>query len=386
MRLSNVGTLVVCAALFLTAVGAGFFWGRASTTRSNNAAGTDNPATRSAQSSPALTAVDKINATLPSGFRADVYAGGINYPVTVAADPDGNVYVGSLVNHKGEVYAYRSKADGSAGKRNVFAADLPPVTGILVSRGRVIVSTRGTVFSFRDSNSDGIAEERIILFSDLPVSKEIPIHSNQGMARGPDGALYFGVGASCNACVEDNPMQATVARCNPKAHACKVYARGLRNVYDVAFRPSDGSLFGADNGADTIGNATLDIEDEINEIEAGKNYGWPFCWGKSRGLHCTGAEPALVEIQPHSAPAGLSFYTGKSFPHEYREDLFVSLWGARKVIRVNLEPRGDTYRTTVIDFVRLNRPVDVVTNPDGDLLVADADAGRVYRIRYEGES
>jgi hypothetical protein len=35
-----------------------------------------------------------------------------------------------------------------------------------------------------------------------------------------------------------------------------------------------------------------------------------------------------MEIQAHSAPLGLSFYTGVMFPAEYRGDLFVALHGS----------------------------------------------------------
>jgi glucose/arabinose dehydrogenase len=96
--------------------------------------------------------------------------------------------------------------------------------------------------------------------------------------------------------------------------------------------------------------------------------------------------PALAEIGPHAAPAGVTFYTGSMFPPEYRNNLFIALWGdaGRTVIRVVLSRHNARYSAKTSDFVGLSRPIDVATAPDGSLLVADTNAGRIYRIIWEG--
>jgi glucose/arabinose dehydrogenase len=199
---------------------------------------------------------------------------------------------------------------------------------------------------------------------------------------GPDGKLYFGMGSSCNACIETNELNATVLRCDPDRGSCEVFANGLRNVFEVAFHPTDGVLFGGDNGIDTVGEAKLDTDDELNLIEEGNDYGYPFCWGANRGMRCNKKTPSLVEFAPHAAPAGLAFYTGNQFPSDYRNNLFVTLWGdtGRSVVRVELHREEDGYRTTVSDFMRLDRPVDVAVPPNGTLLVLDVGTSAVYRV------
>lgn len=337
---------------------------------------------------PSLIELSQINETLPPGFRATVYARDIPYPTTLAVDTQGNVYVGSLEeDNQGNVYVYSDRdEDGLLDKRALFWGPSTPITGILLRQQDVYVASRGKISVLRDRNGDYVADSVRVIIDDLPHSKQQPIHANNGLAYGPDGWLYFGMGASCNACLEPNSLRATVLRCNPRGGACKVFARGLRNVYDVAFHPLDGTLFGADNGSDAIGGASLDVEDEINLIVEDGEYGWPFCWGKQRGLECGNALPALAELQPHAAPAGLTFYTGSSFPRGYRNNLFVALWGdtGRSVVRVILSPREEGYSARISDFVRLDRPVDVITGPDGSLLIADTDTGRIYRITYDG--
>jgi glucose/arabinose dehydrogenase len=83
------------------------------------------------------------------------------------------------------------------------------------------------------------------------------------------------------------------------------------------------------------------------------------------------------------------FYTGGLFP-EWRNNAFVTLYGAlsgdpgigRKVQRVALTRDADgTWRGDVYDFATgLDRPLDVVTGPDGAIYVADFGAGVVYRL------
>jgi glucose/arabinose dehydrogenase len=335
-----------------------------------------------------LTTLTEINRTLPPGFRATLYARNITYPTTLTADPQGNVYVGTLEpDYRGKVYVYSDHDNyGTPDNKTLFWGPTTAITGLYVRGADVYVASRGKVSILKDLDGDFVADTRRDIVKDLPISTQHPVHANNGLAMGPDGWLYFGMGASCNACIERNRQNATVLRCNPNDGTCDVFARGLRNVYDVTFHPTDQSLFGTDNGADAIGGALLDIEDEINIIERNSHYGWPLCWGKHKGLECGDSVPALAEIRPHSAPAGLTFYTGSMFPPEYRDNLFIALWGnaGRAVIRVVLSRQKGRYSAELSDFVRLDRPVDVATAPDGSLLIADSNAGRIYRITYAG--
>ena len=334
-----------------------------------------------------LTRLTEINRTLPSGFRATVYATNITYPTTLTADRQGNVYVGTLEpDHRGNVYVYSDRDDnGTPDNKTLFWGPTTAITGLYLRGADVYVASRGKISILRDLDGDFVADTRTDIVKDLPISRQHSVHANNGLAMGPDRWIYFGMGASCNACIERNRQNATVLRCNPDDGTCKVFARGLRNVYDVAFHPTDQSLFGTDNGADAIGGAFLDIEDEINVIERNGHYGWPFCWGRHKGLECNDTVPALAELRPHTAPAGLTFYTGSMFPPEYHNNLFIALWGntGRAVIRVVLSRQKGRYSAEISDFVRLGHPVDVTTGPDGSLLIADTNAGRIYRITYE---
>jgi len=171
-----------------------------------------------------------------------------------------------------------------------------------------------------------------------------------------------------------------------------------------SFHPETGVMYATDNGRDNLGE---DIPpDEINIIEDGKNYGWPICYGKN--IHDTDFDkniyfrnpcmepfemPSFIDLQAHSAPLGLTFYSGDSFPQEYRGDLFVAYHGSWN----RIVPTGykivsiDMLNITVKDFATgwltggnvLGRPVDIIVADDGSLFVSDDNAGKIYRISYK---
>jgi glucose/arabinose dehydrogenase len=100
-------------------------------------------------------------------------------------------------------------------------------------------------------------------------------------------------------------------------------------------------------------------------------------------------------IQPHSAPLGMTFYTGTSFPTEYRGSAFVAFHGSwnranrtgYKVARVLMndgQPTGE-YEDFLTGFVIDNnrvwgRPVGVTATRDGALLVSDDASGAIWRV------
>lgn len=99
------------------------------------------------------------------------------------------------------------------------------------------------------------------------------------------------------------------------------------------------------------------------------------------------APPALL-LPAHSAPLGMTFYSGEQFPEAMRGDLFLALHGAYDhpiVDGVAGEPQDFLTGFTIDSVDRwLGRPVDVQVGPDGSLWVTDDAKGRVYTIRYTG--
>ncbi|RMG46770.1 MAG: hypothetical protein D6718_04955 [Acidobacteria bacterium] len=135
-----------------------------------------------------------------------------------------------------------------------------------------------------------------------------------GLAVGPDGKLYVGVGdlEMPSAAQDDASLAGKVLRVNldgsvpadnPTAGSL-VFAKGFRDVKDLAINPDtarpNGTVYGNDLGA----NGSAD--DEINAVRAGGEYGWNITSGNSGGAH----DDPLVSYQPTIAPEGVEVLSG----------------------------------------------------------------------------
>ena len=112
-----------------------------------------------------------------------------------------------------------------------------------------------------------------MLADDLPDAGQ---HANRVLAVGPDGKLYLSVGSTCNECNESNPENATLLQMNPDGKSRRIFASGLRNTIGFDWNPRDGKLWGMDQGMDWLGDD--DQPEELNRIEQGKRYGWPYIY------------------------------------------------------------------------------------------------------------
>ena len=320
---------------------------------------------------------------VPPGFGANVFFLGLSNPTSIAVSDDGVVYVSQ---QDGAIAALMDMdSDGEADSVELYARGFPAPLGLAHRDDTLYVSSRGSVTALRDSDRDGQPDDVETIVSELPTG----IHQNNGLAFGPDGKMYLTLGSTCNACQERSELSATILQFNLDGTGRRVYASGLRNVYDIAFHPVDGTLFGADNGRDEL---ELNVPEELNLLVDGGNYGWPDCWGDGQGSNCEGTLPPIAEMEQRSSANGLVFYTGGMFPGEYTNDLFIAQWGShlrdtgRKIVRVELEREGESYRAEVSDFaLGIDRPLDVAQAPDGSLLVTDYGSGTIYRIYWKGQ-
>jgi glucose/arabinose dehydrogenase len=110
------------------------------------------------------------------------------------------------------------------------------------------------------------------------------------------------------------------------------YASGIRNPVGIAFYPGTHDLFVAANERDGLGDNLP--PDYFTYVKPGGFYGYPWSYtGKLPDPDLGAKRPDMVAkaITPdvlfpaHSAPTGLVFYTGDSFPADYKGDAFVSL-------------------------------------------------------------
>jgi glucose/arabinose dehydrogenase len=363
--------------------------------------GTDRDVLRPTPRAPtdALTA----SLQLPPGFSLGVFASGLAHARMLAVHQQ-HVYL-TRPNQGDVVRLIDADGDGVAEDRKVVLADLPGVHGIVIKEPNVYVATPTHVYRAVLLPSGDLATPTPII-DDLPAGGQ---HPNRTLAVGPDDKLYITVGSPCDACPIDNPEYATVLRAELDGSRREIFARGLRNTLGFGWHPSTGELWGMDHGSDWRGN---DIPpEELNRIEAGKDYGWPYCFGQrvvdpviqepvgsSKAAYCPMTTPPVLENQAHQAPIGLVFYTAEQFPADYRGSAFVALRGSwnripatgYKVARVVFD---NGQPTRIEDFVsgfliengsaEFGRLAGIAVDSRGSLLFTDDENGVIYRVSHQ---
>ncbi len=346
---------------------------------------------------------------LPAGFTITVFAEELGNIRMMAQAEDGSLYL--TRREQGDVIRLAdADGDGAAdGPPEVVASDLPYVHGIALQEGRLYLAT-DTQLLAGELDGEGMVGELETLIDDLPDAGQ---HPNRTMAFGPDGMLYLTIGSTCNACAETNPEAASLLQVEADGSARTVFASGLRNTIGFGFHPETGELWGMDHGTDWRGDDSP--PEELNRLEEGLNYGWPYCYGflEADGLfsqeppgmtkeqYCTELTTGpVLTYTAHSAPIGMVFYGGAQFPTNYQGGAFVAMRGSwnrqpptgYKVVFLRFadgEPVGfaDFLSGFLLPDVpaHFGRLAGLLVAQDGSLLVGDDTNGVLYRVTYTGE-
>ena len=158
----------------------------------------------------------------------------------------------------------------------------------------------------------------------------------------------------------------------------ELYSIGHRNVQGILVDDA-GRVFSHEHGPRG--------GDEINLIEAGKNYGWPkITYGIdyngsqiSPYTELPGLEQPLVYWDPSIAPSGMTLYQGELFPG-WQGSLLVSALAGKEVRRVELKGNAAGEQESL--FTELDQRFrDVRTGPDGAVyLLTDSPSGQLLRV------
>lgn len=355
-----------------------------------------------AQPQPAPATAPLPDLKVPEGFKISVFASGIAGGRLMAVAPDGTIYIAK--QGAGEIVALPDKnKDGVADETIVVAKGLTRPHSVAFHKGYLYIATNPAVLRMKYNNGkvEGTPEK----FIDLPVSTTA--HWTRTIGWGKDNRLYVSIGSSCNVCEEEDARRTTIMVYNEDGSGGKPFAKGLRNAIGFDWDPRTGKMWADDMGQDKIGEEKP--SDEINLIEEGKHYGFPYfimnnepnpdpemkkAKGSMKPEQCT---PPALELQAHSSPIDVKFYTGKQFPAAYRGALLVALHGTSgnnraekigyKVVRVVFK---NGKAVGVEDFVSgwlknnqsSGRPAGLITGADGALYISDDGKGFIYRVSY----
>jgi len=337
---------------------------------------------------------------LPDGFSIEIFAEGLEGPRQLALGDHGTVFAGT--SKSGNVYAVHiDDGDNVAPGLYVIDQDLDLANGVAFRFGSLYVGALDRILRYDDIESmlDHPPEPDVVT-TDLPDKSH---HGRRYLRFGPDDFLYVAVGAPCNVCEEVG--FAEILRMYPDGSGMGIHAKGVRNSVGYAFHPDTGEMWFTDNGRDMLGD---DIpSDELNRVTvAGQHFGFPYCHQGNlldpefgEGKSCDDYVPPEVNLGPHVAALGLTFYTGGVFPERYNKALFIARHGswnrAEKIgydiAVVRFDENGQPMAPEVFASGWLQgqqawgRPVDVLQLPDGSLLVSDDTANVIYRISYSAD-
>lgn len=236
------------------------------------------------------------------------------------------------------------------------------------------------------------------------------IHAVEHIAFGPDGHLYAGNGARTDGGLTstdpnwygggETPITACIWRIDPQVEppTLEVYARGIRNAYGFCWN-DQGEMFATENGPDA------DAPEELNHIERGKHYGFPYTfanWTKKAYAATPDAPPGLeftlpipnlgpdggfagepiYTFDPHSGPGGIVFL-GAEFPEGYRGTFLLTRFGnfirtpkdnvGFDVLHIRPTRKADgTYAAKVHTLLSaLGRPIDIHLSGRGKIYICE---------------
>lgn len=325
----------------------------------------------------------QVTNSLPN-ITVSVLAENLDTPWAIDFVPDGRIFVTERPGHIRVIKNSTLQAEpwltldvAESGESGLLGLAIDPQ---FTQSGYIYVAytyrtTLGTIENrlvrLRDINGKGVLDK--ILLDGVNGGG---IHDGGRVKFGPDGKLYWTVGetgssqlaqdlASYNGKILRLNPDGTIPADNPYPGSF-VYCYGHRNPQGLAWQPGTGRLYATEHGPSGFPGG----RDEVNYIEAGKNYGWPIISGDEAqtGMITPILQSGLSETW---APGGATFVSQGPWTGSF---LFAGLRGQslyRVIIDAN-DPRK------VLSFERLftgeyGRLRDIVEGPDGALYMSTSN-------------
>jgi putative heme-binding domain-containing protein len=368
------------------------------------------PFTEYVRSTEPLTAEAQLKSfKLPPGFEIQLFAAEpqIAKPMNMGFDERGRLWItesreypfAAPIDKPGRdtiKVLEDTDADGRADKITTFADGLNIPIGIYPYKGGAIAWSIPNIWHFQDTNGDGKADKREVLFG--PLGWERDTHGmNASFRRGYDGWIYITHGFNNNSTVKGRDgseiklNSGNTYRIRPDGSRVEPHTWGQVNPFGLTF-DAFGNLYSADCHSSPI-----------YQLLRGAYY--PSFGKPDDGL---GFAPVLMQHSHNStAIGGIAYYEDDQWPAEFRDNIFVGNVMTSRVNRDLLRFAGSSPSAKELpDFLTSDdpwfRPVDLQFGPDGALYVADfynriighyevplthpgrdRERGRIWRVSYK---
>ncbi|MGZ7459018.1 PQQ-dependent sugar dehydrogenase [Pseudomonas sp. Ma2-10] len=382
---------------------------------------------------PAIGWPDGAKPVAATGTQVAAFAEGLDHPRWLYVLPNGDVLVaetnappkpddgkgirgwvmgivmgraGAGVPSPNRITLLRDKDhDGIAETRTVFLENLNSPFGMTLVGNDLYVADTDRLLRFHYESGETAITSPPTKVIDLP-GGTLNHHWTKNVIASKDGSkLYVTVGSNSN--VAENGMdkeegRAAIWEVDRATGNHRIFASGIRNPNGLAWEPRSGALWTAVNERDEIGSDL--VPDYITSVKDGGFYGWPYSYyGQHVDIRVEPQNPDLVAkaiapdyaVGAHTASLGLTFAEGNRLPAQFKEGAFIGQHGSwnrqphsgYKVIFVPFsagKPAGQPIDvlTGFLDNEEkaMGRPVGVVIDQQGDLLVADDVGNKVWRV------
>jgi len=361
-----------------------------------------------------------------NGYQLEVVVAPDSAPRHMALSPDGTLYFTNK-NSNMITSARDTYGDGHFETLKTYHESDNTAYYVLWHDGFLWYTEAGAVYKTKDTDNDGVVDEvtRVILEEDLVSTGGQHNWRNLLILN---GRIYTGIGDSGNINIETKSKRQKIWSFNIDGKDKKLFCSGIRNTEKLVVRPGTDEIWGMDHGSDRFGRelgenrgmqpvTNMFPPEEMNHYVEGGFYGHPFIEGNNMPRYEYMNRDDILELAQrnigpeweggaHWASNGMMFYTGDQFPGENKGDAFVAYHGSwnrepkagYQVTRVLFEdghPYGELPYVNFLteDKIVLGRPVDVIQEPDGSILISE-DGGRsvdgyrmnkIYRLKYVGK-
>ena len=381
---------------------------------------------------PAIGWPEGATPTAAQGLKVSAFAEGLDHPRWLYVLPNGDVLVaetnappkpddskgirgwvmekvmgraGAAVPSANRITLLRdSNHDGVADTRTVFIDNLNSPFGMTLVGNDLYVADADKLLRFPYKAAEQSITAQPVKVVDLP-GGPLNHHWTKNVIASRDGKkLYVSVGSNSN--VGENGLdkeegRAAIWEVDPATGSHRIFASGLRNPNGMDWEPVTGKLWTAVNERDEIGSDL--VPDYITSVQDGGFYGWPYSYyGQHVDARVNPQNPELVAkaiapdyaVGPHTASLGLSFAEGSKLPG-FTQGAFIGQHGSwnRKPhsgYKVIFVPFADGKPTGMpidvltgflnADEKAMGRPVGVIIDKQGDLLVADDVGNKIWRV------
>ena len=307
----------------------------------------------------------------PAGLKATVYATGLRNVSAFAFDSRGRLWAttSAATKHGGDG-VYLVPSAGAAPVKVISGVSGP--LGLLWHGGKLYVTSLGRVDVFSGLLGAHFAKRTAVIV-------EPKGHGwNNGIVATSDARLVMGISATCDHCRSTSIWSGTIVSFRPDGSDVRVYAKGIRAPFGIAYDRASGALITSMNQRDDLGAKTPG--DWLGVVRSGQNWHFPACYGQGGGV-CAGVPAPLAVLDKHAAAGGVAVVSGQlgaSVGHA----ALVTEWERGSLLRAPLRASGSGYASTeaAVLLSGFENPLPLAVAPDGALLVGDWGSGTIYRI------